>query len=202
MKNGYNTGKTEEVLKKFLGDGDRSSHVVKLLGDGYQGSRVETDVVGYPIGVFVDPCQYISGSSKISIGMKGYAGIIFHIGPYPKCCGLKMFYNFMVSNRIPQEVVNELLTAFFKENHSEVNDSYMPLGGCNRIEVVMVETGRRGMPEYTDMSVSIPPVDKPLMQYPQLWKFFHECCTVTHDRLSYNANSGNILHNMEVLLPK
>lgn len=77
----------------------------------------------------------------------------------------------------------------------------MSLGRANRIEVIMVES--RGLAAQkngtADPMIEYEPIDNPNIQYKMLWNFFHKYSKRVRTRLEVNPNSGNLLHNMEVL---
>jgi hypothetical protein len=104
-----------------------------------------------------------------------------------------MFHTFLVDeNRVTQEAVDEIMSAFFKENEEA-------LRGSNRIEVMMVER-RPEMSNHPDgVLAEVEPVKDPKMKYKMLWNFFHKTARRVRTRLEVNRNTWNIIHNMEVV---
>jgi hypothetical protein len=47
--------------------------------------------------------------------------------------------------------------------------------------------------------LEVEPVENPTIHYKPLWNFFHKYAKRVRTRLEVNANTGNVLHNMEVI---
>lgn len=147
----------------------------------------------WPFGVHVRGNS--DASQTVEIGFKEYVKLIqFTIGHYPSCCGSKLFHSFKVDPRVSQEALDEIMQAFVKDNE---HDRHGLFGTSRRIEVVMVE---RRPAAGRDPLAEVEPVENPNIEYKQLWNFFHKYAKRVRTRLEINANTGNVLHNMEVIV--
>lgn len=160
---------------------------------------------GYPSSYFEGAeCKVHMGDNNgdvmLIFGFKRLPMVRFSIRRYPVCCGIMMLHTFAIYDAVSQELLDEVLSTFFKENsyHSidEGSRSYL-LGHSGRIEVVMVET--RGGLTSPSPDMDVPEVADPVIAFKPLWNFFHKHAKKVRTRLQYNSNSGNILHNMEVI---
>jgi hypothetical protein len=189
-----NITKTKKVVEAIFGNTNTSA-CKKLYGDR------KLDMNHYPFGVHVMPDKDGTGCA-VAIGFKGYAYVLkFTISLYPACCGIAMFHHFSVDeSRLTQQEVDSIMEAFVNENKYRASDDTAYFAGrCNRLEVIMVET-RDGLDHRTtDPDIELEPVENPIMRYKPLWNFFHKYARKVRTRLQYNKNSGNVLHNMEVL---
>lgn len=148
----------------------------------------------YPFGVHLTT---VPNGMKVSIGFRNYTTLIqFTLEYYPTCCGSRLFHTFTVSPQITQEQLDEIMNTFFNENKYGTADSSEFLGRSNRLEVIMVE--RRPIVGRDPMT-DVQPVENPHIEYKTLWNFFHKYAKRVRTRLEINANTGNVLHNMEVL---
>ena len=114
----------------------------------------------------------------------------FTMARYPYCCGALVLHNFHCNADIP----HRLLDAFF----NAILYAGQPLWGLymknRRIIVMMVQHG----PGVTDTEGVHTPGDNPRMYFQNLWDYFHT--KKVNTRYMYNINSGNLLHDMEVIL--
>jgi hypothetical protein len=200
-------GKTRALLDELF-PGDTFLERINKLGQSQYTERhfQHYDKERLVIGAWANDVP--SSGTQISIGWEANPAICFYIRNYPACCGIMMLHHFRVSDGIPEELVHRILDTFFKENYysgaaeygeTGTSGSYL-LGRSQRLEVVMVES-RRLTSELKVATAEIPEVENPTIRYKSLWTFFHKYASV-RSRLQYNENSGNILHNMEVVFPK
>lgn len=138
--------------------------------------------------------------------------LLLRLKKYPKCCGMYMLYDFAIESKYFQNI-----PAF----HKFMDDILFSLSGVwwknRRLEVNMVESrtpdqlGFHGetvedgelTEEYiewysTQRFIDIKPIANPTIEYEMFWDYFHT--KWTRDRLMYNVNSHNIIHNLEVIL--
>lgn len=190
-----NVNNTKDVVAKLFGK--THEETCNQLGLQYlaQNDYAKT----HPFGVYVENLKSGAGAT-VSIGFKGYATLLqFTLEYYPSCCGNRLFHTFKVSHHFSQEQLDEIMNTFFNENklNDKVESSHF-LGKANRIEVMMVES-RTATYHNRDIMQDIEPVDDPKIMYKELWNFFHKYGKRVRTRLELNPNTGNVLHNMEVL---
>lgn len=136
-------------------------------------------------------------STPCSVNVMGVPVLHFTHSHYPACCGIQMIHTFNVLPQTLTPELEELLTDIFKAFTDYRNST------ARRYEVVMVE-----VPPYEHVQEAVrrdpnlydwPVVKNPNMCHKPLWEFFHKTAKKVNTRLMYNKNSGNLLHNMEVL---
>lgn len=190
MANMFNV-KTAETIKVLLG----------LTFPETISAHYKAYLSGERFGIHIADMQG-RDATQIVIGHPSYPLMRFTVEYYPACCGIRMFHTFSVNTRVTQEQVDALLSAFFTENKYGYDEKYINrqlLGKSNRIEVIMVE--HRSLPGRLQVAdAELEAVDDPHIDYKVLWNFFHKFAKKVNTRLMYNSNSGNILHNMEVVL--
>jgi hypothetical protein len=148
-----------------------------------------------PFGIHLSEDRtYGELSVRVFIGFKGYCNLItFTLSYYPACCGSMLFHSFAVNeDKVLQEQLDEIMDTFFKENLDN-------LRGSGRIEVMMVERRRDAE---RDPLADPQPVGNPKITYKTLWNFFHKYAKRVRTRLEVNKNTGNVLHNMEVIFTR
>lgn len=147
----------------------------------------------------------VDGGVFVELGIAGLTSLLaFTISPYPACCGIRMLHTFRVKDSFPPAILEEILNTFF----ANLNEAY--LGKCRRLEIVMVEgrpgfatslqRGLQGYIEKKHLDDNIRPVADPQISYKPLWDYFNKNAHKVNTRLMLNLNTGNILHNMEVIL--
>jgi hypothetical protein len=180
---------TEIVHRRFGKTFEEAAKIAGLRPNEYFSEEL------YPWGVRLDENQH-TGAGTVRIGFKGHSDLIaFTLSYYPACCGSMLFHSFYVKEcRVSQEVLDEIMSAFFQEN-------LVFLRGSNRIEVMMVESryDEDGERLHRDPMDDPQPVENPNIQYKSLWNFFHKHSRRVRTRLEVNANTSNVLHNMEVI---
>lgn len=179
------------VVTKHFGEGAAKLRTL-LEWDRYDEKR-------YPVHVTLKGNS--DGSYQVVLGFQSVGGVLyFTLAPYPACCGIRMFHSFRVVETIPQDFVDDFMNAFVA-----TFDAWNLLGAAKRFEVIMVEVGRHGnlsavqRRAYLDASRECPVTENPTIQYPQFYNYFHKHAKLVRTRLQMNTNSGNILHNMEVI---
>ncbi len=149
-------------------------------------------------------CYTVDG--RVCVGIPNYTTFITftYVYKYPACCALSQIHTFSYSTGrgVDQEWFNALMTCILRE-HIELDRN-------KRIEIMMVEH-RGGMehlcnkykldPESDLRVFDFPMVENPEMFYPMFYEFWHSYAKKVNTRLMYNCNTGNIIHNMEVILP-
>jgi hypothetical protein len=181
-----------DVVTKHFGEGAHKYRTAR----GWDKYEAKT----YP--VYVTAKQSPDGSFMVMFGFKDLGSLLhFTVAQYPACCGIRMFHSFRVSEDLTQEFVDDFMNAFI----AAASVSQSSLGASKRIEVIMVEYGKylnlyaEGLKAYFDATRECPITEKPNIQYQQLWNYFHKHAKLVRTRLQMNSNSGNILHNMEVI---
>lgn len=192
-----NTLKTIEVVNKLFGKTyeeaiNQFGLTTELLDDQYKKL--------YPFGVHV---RASTDGVTVSIGFKDYTMFIeFSLYYYPSYCGSRLFHTFKVDPRVTQEQLDEIMKTFIEENRYDnwATTSSQFLGRSNRIEVIMVEPRAEIRSGNRDPLQDVQPVENPKIVYQPFWNFFHKYAKRVRTRLEVNSNTGNVLHNMEVIL--
>lgn len=136
------------------------------------------------------------------------AGVGFSLGYYPVCCGALMLYNFsasIVAKHVTQAQFNELMDAIFEviystQKYGEDNTGgFGPTIGSRRIITMMVEPGSRGQGFDRKSNIPNEEVNPNRIWHKELYHYWLTQDKV-NDRLMFNENSGNILHDMEVIM--
>lgn len=118
----------------------------------------------------------------------------FCLGPYPACCAMQMFYDFYIDNQskmIPVENIGKILDLFFRNISPKV-------GGwaTRRIIAMMVSHGEMSTHinhQFDEKIVSDGRVN--YFEYYDYFKKQKKC----HEKLMWNQNTGNVIHELEVL---
>lgn len=184
---------TTKAVQKLFG----KSHEEVVAKLGLTKNRLDPNPKLYPWGVWAESVPNKEATTRVRIGFKGYySPISFSVAYYPSCCGNKLFHGFCVEEKsVTQDMLNEIMDAFFAENKDVFSS--------RRLEVIMVEHRYNEDGEHmygTDPMADPEPIDNPNIRYKSLWNYFHTKARRVRTRLEVNANTGAILHNMEVIL--
>lgn len=127
--------------------------------------------------------------SLVTVQVTNNPVVSFYLMNYPACCGAKMIHHF-ACGVFTVEQLEPILDRLIYElrDHGYLRTE-------ERVIVMMVETGRG----VHTIDAEVQPVANPEMMYKPLWEYFHRQRKV-NTRLMYNVNSGNVLHDMEVIL--
>lgn len=190
-----NVNNTKDVVAKLFG----KTHEETCNQLGLPQLSDERYAKSYAFGVHTTALGSGNGVT-VFVGFKGYFTLIqFTLEYYPSCCGNRLFHTFKVDQRVTQEQMDEIMNTFFNENkYTPSRETSGFLGKANRIEVMMVEM-RTDTYRNRDIMQDIEPVENPNITYKTLWNFFHKYGKRVRTRLELNPNTGNVLHNMEVL---
>lgn len=137
----------------------------------------------------------IYGDFVISVSLPGIGPVLkFTVGSTPACCAMAFMHNFIIVNDpmwpgVNEEELDKILTAAFRDLNQ-----YGMLSS-RRVILNMVETGRSGY----DPLMVVTPVENPTINYKPFWTYFHKHAAKVNTMLMPNANTGRIIHHMEVL---
>lgn len=117
----------------------------------------------------------------------------FQMGLTSCCCAMSFMYNFSILTdygaTFSEEELDKILTAVFRDLNQ-----YGMLSS-RRLILNMVETGRKCADPLTVME----PIEDPTINYKPFWTYFHKRAAKVNTMLMPNANTGRIIHHMEVL---
>lgn len=123
----------------------------------------------------------------------------FYLAPYPCCCAMQQFYGFSYGEYIPTLGWHEATLHNLMDDLLEI---ICPLVGnwASRRLIVMMKEYRGEVYEKSPGFVfeDLKPVGNPSITYPGFYSYFLKQKKV-NERLMWNANTGNIIHDMEVL---
>ena len=155
----------------------------------------------------IDQCY-----SKVGFQVNIANEFFFSMERYTACGGAYMMYNFGASHKVTPELCRDVLfwivDTLAEQSHDEdwdedeepFYDMYM---NNKRLIISMVEIGRWSWAAnyHGDLRlVDIPKVEEPTMQHKPLYECFMKYCAKVNDRLWFNKNSNNIIHDMEVIV--
>lgn len=179
-------GRSEADYKKDYG-GDRGAKIWDRLGK----VSIESDTE--------------SGMIQVVIRQVGN----FRVRRYPSCCGLYMFHDFhdnLYEFKPPDELIFPII------DYILVNMVGQDVFGKNyRFQVMMVEnstpdTEKRvinaASAQNTEdfRTVEIPNIGNPQINHSLFYRYFTKHCKWHRDRIFYNTNSNNLIHELEVLI--
>lgn len=125
----------------------------------------------------------------------GRSRLYFNVESDPVCCGVGYIYGFATQN-FPDEQIKIIMDYCLRYTSEQLGYG----GGLKnrRFLINMVETRRNAT---RDPSATVEPVEAPHMIYSQLYEYFIKNATKVSTMLMPNANSGNIIHHMELVFP-
>lgn len=130
----------------------------------------------------------------------------FNMERYPACCGAYMMYAF--GGNASSECWRDLLFWIVDElginpeqddDEDDYDDSVDMYMNNKRLIINMVER-RPYLPEGDRRLMDFPPIENPKMEYQNLYDCFTKYCAKVNDRIFYNVNTGNLIHDMEVIV--
>jgi hypothetical protein len=194
---------SEKVIQRYILDAIKSvipleetEDFIKFFNDWSKYQHTPTYGAHWIIEVGVYEEEWIrTVHVRFCMPRIGLTFLSFAFSSYPACCGITMFHHF---NTNCKEENQELFDKVFKaimQGYSQAEDIKE---GSGRIETVMVEPTPKVKGNY--MVDPQEPVENPTIKYPQFYKYWHKYARKVNTRLMYNKNSGNMLHNMEIIL--
>jgi hypothetical protein len=148
--------------------------------------------------------EEVASVLRCQVRLGEFEAISFVLEPYPACCAILQLHHFRVNdnlNQFTQEKFHTIMDAMMKELPPEIGH-----WSSRRLVVMMKESRKEYALSYDDEEDDrqehqfevISPIAKPAMGYPWFFEYFHKQKKV-NTRLMWNANTGNIIHDMEVL---
>lgn len=144
----------------------------------------------------------------------------FSLRNYPSCCGLWMMHVFYEHGYLPKEQYESVAFVILDRIWEHMSTGGATYWGSNRrLELIMVEQyhhrkdsdwikyqtaeglfkeGDKFTSAKNRLLKNIPNIGKPIDH--QLFYEYFKTKHIINERLSYNANSGNVLHNLEVIV--
>jgi hypothetical protein len=203
--------KTQEVIKKYFPD----AAAIKA----YLEKKGILNHFAYDLPYSM-PTELLLSINEQGFTLKFNTGTTvasFQLMQYPACCGIKILHRFSYYEKyLPAEMLIDLMETMIEEIKTKLPAHYISMFGYSgRIDVVMVQGGgsyedKVGAPD-TDAKrryaaaidfnqEPITGVDESLIHYPAFYEFFTKHTQACRIRRMYNANSGNLLYQMEVIL--
>jgi hypothetical protein len=131
---------------------------------------------------------------------------LFRMQRYPACCGAYMLYAF--SGEASAECWRDLLFWIVDllgvnpegDEYDDDGDESVDMFMNNKRLIINMVEHRRNLPEGDRRLMDFPLIEDPKMEYQNLYDCFTKYCAKVNDRLYYNVNTGNIIHDMEVIV--
>lgn len=121
----------------------------------------------------------------------------FEMESYPYCCGMKQLNGFSYGEVTGlANVAEELIHTFISACVQTIRD--MDWLTSRRLILNMIETGRRSRED--PVTYDPQPIENPSMQFPRFFTWAKKQPRF-RESLMYNANSSNIIHHIEVIVP-
>lgn len=140
-------------------------------------------------------CELAHGNRAYSIQIRsGKKSLRLCLERDPKCCGIGYIHTFSTAG-FTQEVFEILLDAVLSYNS---NEWQMDASRNHRLIINMIETGSQSRRSFIPTEHYDPLPDQEMM-YNEFYVYFKKKCKKINEMLMPNANSGNIIHHMELL---
>lgn len=121
----------------------------------------------------------------------------FEIETYPYCCGMKQLNGFSYSEIVGlADIAEELIHTFISACVQTLRA--MDWMTSRRLILNMVENGRRSRED--PVTYDPQPIENPSIQFPRFFTWAKKQPRF-RESLMYNANSNNIIHHIEVIVP-
>lgn len=199
----FNVGYEEAFCKRhprFAKGGPSTTHLHEYTG---------------PFTVKVAPLSGSQGgvAAEVTVSNELVTLLSFRLERFPSCCALYMMHHFSYNDNplLDTAILHEFMDEVFHSGTREceaIHGNYDMYMNNLRIHIMMVEmmgiARLRPLLKVDDdvrvlRLIDIPPIDNPNMQYPKFYEYFKSKARC-NERLFFNVNSDNIIHDMEVVL--
>lgn len=132
-----------------------------------------------------------TGDTTVQLRINGYSTLMkFSLKGVETCCAMSFLYGFSVHERIPQEIVDFVLTTVLRKMYQI--RYYLT---SDRLIINMVGKNEK----LYDPLATARIVDDPTVDYKPYWTYFQKHAARVNTMLMPNKNTGRIIHHMEVL---
>lgn len=203
----------DPVIRDLVTAHLHTNYKLHLIKSGYSEADIEAR------GYLKLPTQFASlGEGHLQIHLPKI--LSFTLRNYPSCCGLWMMHAFNEHGYLPKEQYESIAFVILDRIWEHMSTGGATYWGSNRrLELIMVEQyHHRKESDWIEYQTAeglfkegdtvtyaknrllknIPNIGKPIDH--QLFYEYFKTKHIINERLSYNANSGNVLHNLEVIV--